>query len=603
MARSTHPAPRLFGRLGPPLQPDSQTLSAMSHGEPHQTVSAGDFLLAAIGGDVARRGDAIAAVIGTPRLDHAGAGAGSVADQILEGCGKAGLDFLSAVKGEFALAVADASTGTAAIAVDRFGRFPLVSRDIERTTLFASDARMIAAHEAVGRDLDPRALYDYVFFHMIPAPRSIHVDCVRLPAAHALRWESGRVMLEPYWRPPFSEHGRDRPRSVLDAVQRGVERSLSEGLTGAFLSGGLDSSTVSGCLARARPGDAPTFSIGFRADGYDEIPYARTAATHFGNQPHEYYLKPSDLPDAIERIATAFDEPFGNSSALPAYFCARLASDAGVETLLAGDGGDELFAGNTRYAAQRVFAHYQVLPGAPRRRLIDSLITRLPRRLPLVAKAQSYVDKANTPLPDRLQAYNFLALHPASEIFSDDMLADIDTGEPFRLMREIYDRPAGTTDLKRMLYLDWQQTLADNDLRKVRRSCELAGMPVRFPMLDDDLVDIAVHTPSDRLLRGRRLRDFYKEAVDGFLPRQIIDKQKHGFGLPFGVWMREDRRLRELAADSLNDLARRTYFRSEFVHNVLAFHEAGHAAYYGELAWILMVLEIWLKAWEAPAPG
>jgi len=168
------------------------------------------------------------------------------------------------------------------------------------------------------------------------------------------------------------------------------------------------------------------------------------------------------------------------------------------------------------------------------------------------------------------------------------------------LMREVYHRPEHATDLKRMLYLDWQQTLADNDLRKVRRSCELAGVPVRFPMLDDGLVDIAVRIPSNRLLRGRRMRDFYKQAVGGFLPPQIIDKRKHGFGLPFGVWMREDSRLRELAGDSLSDLARRPYFRSDFVHNVMNLHEAGHAAYYGELAWILMVLELWFKAWEAP---
>ncbi|MDN5850997.1 MAG: asparagine synthase C-terminal domain-containing protein, partial [Nitrococcus sp.] len=155
--------------------------------------------------------------------------------------------------------------------------------------------------------------------------------------------------------------------------------------------------------------------------------------------------------------------------------------------------------------------------------------------------------------------------------------------------------PESASALKRMLYLDWQQTLADNDLRKVRYACELAGVDVAFPLLDEDVAAHAAAVPSAQLLSAKELRLYYKQAMQGFLPELTLRKEKHGFGLPFGPWMREHQRLHELARDSLSTLAQRGYFRPAFLTEVARLHREDHAAYYGELVWILMILEHWLR--------
>jgi asparagine synthase (glutamine-hydrolysing) len=373
------------------------------------------------------------------------------------------------------------------------------------------------------------------------------------------------------------------------------------GTTAAFLSGGLDSSTVTGMLAEVSEHQASAYSIGFSAEGYDEMAFARTAARHFNVKLHEYYVTPQDVVDALPLVATSYDEPFGNSSALPAYFCAKVAAENGVQTLLAGDGGDEFFGGNERYISQRVFEHYTSVPRVLRRGLIEPIVKALPHQLPLVAKANSYIEQANTPLPDRLQSYNFLHRHAAEEIFSADVLQQVDTSLPLELLRSIYRRPHDASDLNRMLYLDWQITLADNDLRKVSHTCALAGVDVVYPMLDDDLVEFSCQVPTAWKINGNNLRHFYKQSLRGWLPQETIDKRKQGFGLPFGVWMRTYTPLRELAYDNLLKLKNRGIVRPEFIDKAIAMHQSEHAAYYGELVWILTVFELWMSRHQGGA--
>jgi asparagine synthase (glutamine-hydrolysing) len=299
----------------------------------------------------------------------------------------------------------------------------------------------------------------------------------------------------------------------------------------------------------------------------------------------------------LPKIAAAYDEPFGNSSALPAYFCARFAAADGRQRLLAGDGGDELFAGNERYAKQQVFEHYAKLPGWGQRYLLEPLVFKLlPDSNRLTNKARSYIRQAKVPLPDRLQTYNFLNLHGAHNIVTDALWDAVDAELPLQLDRELYRQPARASRLNRMLYLDWHHTLADNDLRKVNRMCQLAGIEVEYPMLDDRLVEFSTRVSSRRKMPANRLRDFYKRAVSDFLPREIITKPKHGFGLPFGVWMAEHPGLQQLAADNLSRLRRRSYVRPEFIDEILRLHRDQHAGYYGEFIWVLMMLELWLTA-------
>nr|WP_277602480.1 asparagine synthase C-terminal domain-containing protein [Parahaliea mediterranea] len=437
---------------------------------------------------------------------------------------------------------------------------------------------------------------------MVPGPGSIFRGIGKLQAAEVVRIDGSGIHRQRHWEPDFN-----RPRKVSDyqrncgelreRLRAGVRRCMAADMnTGSFLSGGLDSSTVTGFLAEATGGKAPAFAIGFDAPGYDEMAYARTTARHFGVTLHEYYVTPDDVVEALPLIAGSFEEPFGNSSALPAYFCARVARNHGIDCLLAGDGGDELFAGNERYARQKVFSVYHQLPSVLRNQLLEPVLRALPASTPLAGKARSYVDQATTPLPDRLQSYNFLHRHDPGELFGSDVLSRIDTNQPLELLRAIYRRPANATELDRMLYLDWQITLADNDLRKVSHTCALAGIGVRFPMLDDDLLEFSCTLPDDWKLPRQKLRQFYKNALADWLPQETLRKKKQGFGLPFGVWMQEYAPLRELAYDTLLQLKRRPLFRPEFIDNTIELHRSRHAAYYGELVWILTVLELWMQS-------
>jgi asparagine synthase (glutamine-hydrolysing) len=183
----------------------------------------------------------------------------------------------------------------------------------------------------------------------------------------------------------------------------------------------------------------------------------------------------------------------------------------------------------------------------------------------------------------------------ADFIFEPHWYQRIDPELPGRELQQTFDTAPGEHTLDRMLYLDWKITLADNDLRKVNRMCELGGVRVRYPMLDENLVELSTRVPPALKLRGLKLRDFYKRAFADFLPREIIHKRKHGFGLPFGEWLRTEPSLRELTQQSLQSLQQRGIFRAQCIEQLLRSHQEDHAAYFGSMVWALVMLELWLQ--------
>ena len=220
-------------------------------------------------------------------------------------------------------------------------------------------------------------------------------------------------------------------------------------------------------------------------------------------------------------------------------------------------------------------------------------------RIPGVKKAVSYVEQARVPLPDRLQSYNLLTRIGPGEILSPEILSMVDTEEPLRQQREVYKASNASSIVNKMLAFDWRYTLAENDLPKVVRAATLAGISVGFPLLDDRLVDFSLRLEPTLKLRRLKLRWFFKEALRGFLPDAILTKKKHGFGLPFGVWLTKHAGLQELAFDSLNSLGARGLLRLEFLESLRNERLRERPAYYGELVWILMMFEQWLRANKA----
>lgn len=508
-----------------------------------------------------------------------------------------GLDAVNDVSGEFAVGFFDAE-GKGYLAVDRFAICSLCYRVDQGKLRFSLRAEDLADATT---EIDPQAIFDYLYFHVIPSPRTIFKGIHRLPPGHCAIFENGKITVKPYWVPTFEEPIKPVFETLKtefrQMLQEAVAGQLDGGKPGCFLSGGTDSSTVAGMIGLTSGQQASTYSIGFEAEGYDEMEYARIAARHFNTDHHEYYVTPDDLVRSIPDVARYYDQPFGNSSALPAYYCAKMAKEDGVTRILAGDGGDELFGGNTRYAKQKVFNFYESVPGGIRDFILEPLLLATPLgKLPVAKKAASYINQAKTPLPGRTQTYNLLYRLGIADVFDPQFLAAVDVDDPERQQREVWTHLATPSATNQELAFDWRYTLAECDLPKVVGTTKLAGIDVGFPMLHNRLVDFSLRLPVAYKLKGLKLRWFFKEALRGFLPDEILTKKKQGFGLPFGVWTAKNQALKELAENSVRGLVDRKILRADFVDTLFSQYLYEHPGYYGEMIWISMMLAQWMES-------
>ncbi len=544
-----------------------------------------------------REGDLIAVVAGHPRDGEQRLDAAA----LLARYRRHGPAMAESLRGTYAAVVVDAAARRVLLLNDRMAVHGWCYAREGRRLRIADRADTIAD----GAALQPQAIFSYLFNHVIPAPDTVFAGVRRLPPGHRLLADAGGDAVEPCWQPVFTEPARpdfavlkDEFRALLrQGVAREAARLGATGRVGTFLSGGTDSSAVSGMLREVTEGPVRSYSIGFDAQGYDEMEYARIAARHFQLDHHEAYMTPADVAEGMPRVAAHYDQPFGNSSAVAAHHCARVAHGDGVVALLAGDGGDELFGGNTRYAKQVLFGHYDRVPGPVRSLLMQPLLdNRVVAGIPGLSKAASYVQQARVPMPDRLQMYNLLVRLGLNEVLTPAFLARVAPDHDARAARTEWQRSSGASLVNRMLAFDWKYTLADNDLPKVTGTTGLGGIAVAFPLLADELVDFSLRLPTDYKLRGQALRWFFKEALRGFLPDEIIVKRKQGFGLPFGVWALRDRALAKLADDALASFGTRGVVAPAFMQRLRTELLPAHPGYYGELVWIIAMLEFWLQS-------
>ncbi len=544
-------------------------------------------------------GDLTAVVVGEPRWSgvqpHLAAPPTDAATALCVGYREFGDAVAAHMRGRFAFALYDAARKRTILAIDRMG-IEQMYYSTQGGLAYGTALRRVHSEQPLSK----QALFNYLYFNVVPSPETIYTGIRKLEPGQQLVFENDEAKLSFYWTPPF-EQDNHAPEEQLanelhETLQSAISHSSIDANTGAFLSGGLDSSTVVGFASDAAGDGFNAYTVGFSQEGYDEVEYARIAASHFGVTINEYYVTPQDIADEVHTIATAYDEPFGNSSAIPTLFCARLAARQGKNHLLAGDGGDELFAGNERYATQSVFELYNRVPRTLRRAVLEPLFLKLPSNWnPLSRKARRYIEQALVHLPERLQTYNFLHMNDSYEVFDPEFMTQIDPRDPIRQMEEWYARSEGADVLTRMLLFDWKLTLADNDVRKVNTMCAEAGVRVSYPMMDDDLAEFSTRVPSQLKLRSHDLRRFYKRAMASYLPKHTLSKSKHGFGLPFGEWLKTSEDLRARMLPSIEQLKERNIVSAKFLDDLRHKHENEHAAYYGNILWILMMLEIWLQ--------
>ena len=583
-------------------------LTRFDHGEIKTHVQ-GTEAIAITGGEIYRDAQVIAAIsgkadFGDPRLRERARQQG-IAKTLAQRYLERGADALADVVGTFALVLMNTHDGESIVAIDRMGISPLTYTLVDGCLVFGSRADAVNVHLLVKPAIEPQAIYNYVYSHIVPGPGTIHVGVQRLLPGEYLSFRNGKVRTGRYWEMRFVENQKrdfsELKETFLALLRESVREAAGHGTVGTFLSGGTDSSTITGILGDVTSQPARTYSIGFEVEGYDEMEYARIAARHFGTRHHEYYVTPDDVVAAIPQIAAVHDQPFGNSSAVPTYYCAKLAREDGVDTLLGGDGGDELFGGNERYAKQYLYSLYSDLPSILRKGLIEPIAFALPDGIDIIGKAQRYIRNSSQPMPARYDNYNLLERLGAASVFTAEFLATVDAQQPQALMARAYQQAHAETLINRMLALDLKYTLADNDLPKVSRSCELAGLDVQYPMLNDAVVAFSASLAPELKLKGTQLRYFFKQALRGFLPDEIITKKKHGFGLPFGPWLQTHQPLQKIALDSLADLKQRQIIRPEFIDELTSMRVQSHAGYYGTMVWVLMMLEQWFRQRRAAA--
>lgn len=501
--------------------------------------------------------------------------------------------------GFFVLLILDKNNASFQVINDHVASIPCYIDLRNNEKIRISDTMSALQMDTTTAKLNPQAIFNYLFFHCIPSPLSIYQHINKLEPGVIASIDSNHALQQHcYYQPTFTTSTLPAEQLMAqckDLISEAVRRNISDNCA-AFLSGGLDSSTVAGMLAKhSTDPAAKTYSIGFAAKGYDETEYAVLTAKHFATEHKVHYLQPEQISQHFSQVATFFNEPFGNSSAMAAYICAKVAAEDGITVLLAGDGGDEIFAGNERYIKQKTFEYYSALPSFLRSGLDLCFYNNLATKLPGLKKAHSYIKQAKVPLPDRLDSYNFLNRFDLTQMFTPSLLQQIDPHLPAQQKRERYNACRSNDVIDKMMYLDWKVTAADNDFVKVSQMCQLAGVAVRFPLFEKELVDFSCTIPASLKAPGHKLRDFYKRSFQGFLPDATLRKSKHGFGLPFGVWMKQRPDLQQLVLNALQSFKQRNILQPSFIEQAIHTFDTGHSGYYGELVWIIVVMELWLQ--------
>jgi asparagine synthase (glutamine-hydrolysing) len=594
-----------------PARPaDAEPLRATAsrvRGVPPVIASAGPFGVFLGGEELPWRGDGSVIVAGhldLLNLDElrSETGRGAPQEVVAALYAREGRQAIRRLRGSFAVAVWDSANRRLLLAVDQVGMRRLYYAVTSEGLAFASGAGLLRGLAGLGLAPDATAVFDYLNFGYVPAPTSIYADVHRVEPGCLVTVEQGALTVSRYWDLAYAEQALDLDeagRRTVQLSEAAVARSLgADGLkhTGAFLSGGTDSSTIVGLMTRLAGERVNAFSIGFHERRYDELGHAERAARHFGALHHVRRISAGQALEVLPELVEAYDEPFGNNSAIGTLLCARTARECGLTRLLAGDGGDEIFGGNERYATDAVFSRYGRIPRVVRRALLEPLLSMLPNGgATALGKAQRYVRRASLPNPRRFYSYEFFFAQEGRGLLAPGFLSAVTPEVPWTVLERHFDRVTAGEELNRLLYLDMKLTIGDNDLLKVVRTADAAGLDVRFPFLDLPLVEFTTSWPGRFKVRGAEKRYLFKRAFRDLLPAETLAKPKHGFGIPTSLWLRTHPGFVDLVNDALlaPDAHVQTYFRPGALEELMRLHASDSTAFYGDIVWKVLMLELW----------
>jgi asparagine synthase (glutamine-hydrolysing) len=503
------------------------------------------------------------------------------------------------LRGMFAYALWDTKRRRLLLVRDRLGIKPLYYAPIEGGLAFGSELKTVLEAPGIDRQLNWESVGHLFMFSATPATESIIEGVHKLAPAHRAAIDAdGGLTIERYWDVNFAPDHRATEAELVERLRSLLNESVdihrrSDVPFGVFLSGGLDSTAVLATLSRLSPGQVKTFSIGFKDAAFDELPYARQAASAFHTDHHELVLEPFGW-DTFEEIAGFLDEPFGDAAALPTYMLSKLAAEH-VKVVLTGDGGDEIFAGYSKYANEQTERRRDYVP-APLRRALGMIGDSMPEG----AKGRTFLRHIAMTGSHRYLHGNAGSPEEQARIFQPGVLGRIGTGDPWATALGHLD-PRGGSWLSALQYWDLQAYLPLLLLTKVDRMTMAHSIEARPPLLDHRLVEFAARVPSDLLLRGRTTKYLFKQAMRGIVPNEIIDRKKHGFAVPLAQWFRSD------LSDFLRDLLlsptsrQRGIFNPQYLEQQLRLHEGGRDL--DDALWMFASFELWCRSVLDARPG
>src|SRR5215203_5956097 len=500
--------------------------------------------------------------------------------------------FVEDLRGMFALAIWDARHGRLVLARDRFGIKPLYYRVADGALSFASELKALLRQPGFSSEIDHEALESFLAFNSVPAPLTIFKEARKLPAGHLLVAEDGEVEISRYARPTPAQADQVRGESdevlageLCDRLRDSVRAHLvSDVPVGVLLSGGVDSCSLTALAAEESGYQVSTFSIGFEESSFDELDQARLVAQRYGTDHHELVLRP-DAVDLLPKLVEAFDEPFGDSSALPTFLVSQLAADT-VKVVLSGEGGDELFGGYYTYVADRLAP--RVGKAAPFLRPLVELLPSSSAKVSFDYKAKRFMRGAHLPPVERHHAWK--------EIFSpeaQDELLDADRiSDPINVYRARYAETESAQELARLQDIDLGIYLVDDLLVKTDRASMAHSLEARVPFLDPVVAELALALDTKQKVRGFSKKRLLRQAIAPLLPKEIIRGRKQGFSIPVAAWLRGD--LEPFAREVLSPEAieRQGCLRAEAVTRVLDRHVSGKEDLSRQI-WGLLAFTLW----------
>ncbi|HJZ69892.1 MAG TPA: asparagine synthase (glutamine-hydrolyzing) [Blastocatellia bacterium] len=509
------------------------------------------------------------------------------------------------LRGMFAFAIWDKRERKLFIARDRVGVKPLHYCLAGETLIFASEIKSILQHPAVSREVNLEAISDFLTFGYVPDPASAFRGIFKLEPGHTLTFKDGRLTTRRYWDFNYHQNGEDGPpreetyytQRIRELIAESVKlRLISDVPLGAFLSGGIDSSTVVAMMAREMNMPVKTFSIGFTESSFDELHYARITAKYFNTEHHEFIVTP-DVCKIVEEIIWHHDEPFADVSSIPTYIVSKMAREH-VTVILSGDGGDELFGGYDRYLVDRKREVFERIPSFLRR----NFMLRASRAIPRATYGKNFLrNAALDPDARYVDSISYFDEELKRNLLSSWVRGSLNGRDSSAAFRRLLAEPRSPERLDHLLYLDSKTYLPGDILTKVDRMSMAHSIEAREPLLDHKLIEFVQSVPASLKLRGSVSKHVLKSAVRGLIPDEIVDRQKQGFGVPIRSWFNNE--LRELLYDTLTDsrTRQRGYFNQKAVEEILDEHRRRRRDNSTHL-WGLLTLELWHRAFIDRVP-